>query len=132
MSLEQRASYKGVDVSILFASRESCRTRREGKPYLFEPTIAQLALKVINGMENCRILLQEITKRLRKGLGLALRNLAQATGLVLGKMPVDLADFAGRQLGDAACAGAVVSRGATVHVGEDKVLRLGCGIAGLW
>ena len=73
-------------------------------------------------MEDCGVLLQEVRKGLCIGLRLDRSDLAQPAGLVLGQVPVDLADLGSGQGGDAAGASSVVSWVAAVHVGEDEVL----------
>lgn len=55
-----------------------------GATYLGEANIAELLLKVVNSMEDSRILLKKVDKGLRVGLRLALGNLAQSTRLVGG------------------------------------------------
>lgn len=90
--------------------------------------MVQLFRKVLYGVENGRVLLQEVAEGLGKGGGLDVGDLAQATGLVLSEVPVDLPNLARRQFSDAGCAGAVVSRISTVHIGEHKVARRATGL----
>jgi hypothetical protein len=90
--------------------------------HLGETKLLELLLKVIYGVEDGWVLLKEVAKGLGESLRPDLSNLAQPTDLILSKMPVDLTEFARSQLGDAGRAGSVVSRVATLHVSEHKVL----------
>lgn len=80
----------------------------------------ELGLAVVDGVEDGRVLGQEVAKRLGKGLGLGGGDLAEAAVVVLVEVPVDLADLVRLQLSDAGRAGAVVADAAAVHVGEKE------------
>lgn len=82
----------------------------------------QLLLKVLDGVENSRVLLKEVAERLGEGLGLKLLNLTQATSLTSLQVPIDLTDLFRRKLCDTRCANAVVSRVATLHVRQNEAL----------
>ncbi|KAI6751648.1 hypothetical protein HG531_006344 [Fusarium graminearum] len=82
----------------------------------------ELLLKVIDGVENGRVLLEEVAERLGESLGLKLLNLAQATSLTSLQVPIDLTNLPRRKLGDTRCAGAVVSCVAALHIRQDEAL----------
>lgn len=96
--------------------------------HLLETQLVQLFRKVLHGVKNGRVLLQKVAKGLGESSRLDVGDLAQATGLVLSEVPVDLPNLAGCQLSNAGCAGAVVSRISTIHIGEHKVARRAAGL----
>lgn len=108
---------------ILYFKGETLRYHERKCTYLFVARLAQLGLEVVDGMEDSRVLAQEVAERLGEGLGLEVPHGAQLALVLLVHVPVDLADLVRRELGDAVHAGAVVERRATVHVCENKVLR---------
>lgn len=83
--------------------------------------MAQLRLEVFDGVEDGGVLAQEVAEGLGEGLGLEIPHCAQLALVLLVNVPVHLANLAGRELGDAAHASAVVERRAAVHVCEHKV-----------
>ena len=105
------------------SSRFIKRGGRGEATYLLVAKVFQLGVEVVDSMEDGRILLQEVAEGLSEGLWLALGNLTETTDLVCGQMPVDLVDFARGKLADARGAHPVLTSAATLHVGEDKVLR---------
>lgn len=73
-------------------------------------------------MEDGGVLAQEVEEGLREGFRLEVPHAAEPALVLLVDMPVHLLDLAGRKLGDALDAGAVIDRRAAVHICEDKVL----------
>lgn len=73
-------------------------------------------------MEDGRILAQEVEEGLGERFRLEVPHATESALVLFVDMPVDLLDLAGRKLGDAFHAGAVIDRRAAVHVCEDKVL----------
>lgn len=90
--------------------------------YLCEARLVKLRLEVVDGVEDGRVLGQEVAEGLGVGLGLGLGDLAEPARMILGDVPVDLGDLAGVEFGDAAGAGTVVLGTSALHVGQDEVL----------
>lgn len=93
-----------------------------GRKYLFISRSIQLRLEVVDSVEDGRVLAQKVEEGLRERFRLEVPHAAESALVFLVDMPVDLLNLAGRKLGDAFDAGAVIDRRAAVHIGEDKVL----------
>lgn len=91
--------------------------------YMLITKLLKLLLKVVNSVEDSRVLLEEVAERFGESLRLELLNLAQATSLTSLQVPIDLTDLVSRKLGDTRRADAVVSRVAILHIRQDEALR---------
>lgn len=68
--------------------------------HLLETKLVKLALEIVNCVEDCGVFVEKVAERLGECLGFDIGDLAQPASLVLGNMPVDLADLIGSQFGN--------------------------------
>lgn len=65
-----------MGAGIMLVGRNGWWVSMTANTYLCEACVAQLCLEVLDGMENSRVLLQEVAEWLSVGFRLALSNLA--------------------------------------------------------